>query len=90
MLEYLDKIFKLGAQLATATHNTGVQSVAATIMQQPDAFLSGLQTDFLACFIRQLTNLTKGVGLATGHVMSFITIGSQQFWLRLTALQRKD
>lgn len=76
MLEYLDKIFKLGEQLPTAVINTGVLGITAATMLQPYASLFAEQIDFLTRSIRQLNNLTQGVVLVAGRMMTVTTAGS--------------
>jgi len=90
-LEYLDKIFRLGAQMAAADNNLGVLGVSLITPQQ-DAPASPSQdlSDYLDRCIGQMNNLIRGVATAAGRVMSLATVGSRHLWLGLTALSKKD
>jgi len=90
-LEYFDKIFRLGAQMAAVANNLGVLGVSLITPQQ-DAPTSPSQdqNDYLDRSIGQMNNLIHGVDAAAGRVMSLATVGSHHVWLGLTALSRKD
>ena len=64
-LEYLDKIFRLGAQMAAAANNLGVLGVSLITPQQ-DAPASPSQdlSDYLDRCIGQMNNLIHGVAAA--------------------------
>lgn len=91
-LEYLDRIFRLGAQMAAAANNLGVLGVSL-ITPQPETSAPSSQDDpgdYADRCIGQINNLVNGVAAAAGRVMSLATVGSRHVWLGLTALSRSD
>lgn len=90
MLEYFDRIFQLGAQLAAAANNMGVLGVAAAASLPRDAPPSPDTVEFLGRTIGQMNNLIQGAATAAGRVMSLSVVGSRHVWLGLTALPRRD
>jgi len=91
-LEYLDRIFRLGAQMAAAANNLGVLGVSL-ITPQPETSAPSSQGDpgdYADRCIGQINNLVNGVAAAAGRVMSLATVRSRHVWLGLTALSRSD
>ena len=81
MLEYLDKIFRLGTQMAAAANNLGVLGVSLISPQEvAPAPPSQDESDYSDRCIGQMNN----------HVMPLATVASRHVWLGLTALCRKD
>jgi len=89
-LEYFDKIFQLGAQLAAAANNLGVLGVAAATSLQHDTPPSPDTAEYLGRTVGQINNLIQGVATTAGRVMSLSTVGSRHVWLGLTALPRRE
>ncbi len=89
-LEYFDKIFQLGAQLAAAANNLGVLGVATAASLPRDVPPSPDTVEYLGRTVGQINNLIQGVATAAGRVMSLSVVGSRHVWLGLTALPRRD
>jgi len=91
MLEYLDKIFKLGVQMAAAANNLGVLGVSLIPHQQDTpAPPSEDGSDYSDRCVGQMNNLVHGMATAAGRVMALTTVASRHVWLGLTALAKKD
>jgi len=91
ILEYLDKIFRLGTQMAATANNLGVLGVSLITPQQDTPALPPQDgSDYSDRCIGQMNNLIHGVAAAAGRVMSLATVASRHVWLGLTALSRKD
>ena len=90
-LEYLDKMFRLGSQMAAAANNLGVLGVSLiTPRADAPALPSQDGEDYPDRCIGQMNNLIHGVATAAGRVMSLATVASRHVWLGLTALPKKD
>ena len=88
ILEYLDKMFRLGMQMGAAANNLGVLGVSLITPQQdipasppPDG------SDYLDCCVGQTVDGPDGMATAAGRVMSLATVVSRHVWLGLTALR---
>ena len=70
-LEYLDKIFRLGAQMAAAENNLSVLGVSLITPQTDTPALPPQDgSNYLDRCIGQMNNLIHGVAAAAGRVMS--------------------
>ena len=78
ILEYLDKMFKLCTQMATAANNLGMLGVfLITPQADAPALPSQDESDYSDSAVGQMNNLIYGVAAAAGRVISLATVASR-------------